>query len=402
MLFVKITNHFTKHSENRLQVFLQMFYIAFLQVTKHQCKSYDFNPFSTFLSPLTIPYLCPLMQELLNQIEEYKKEIDSFSAKDSKEIEEFRIKWLGTKGLVKNLMGEMKNVANDRKKEAGQLLNDFKQFTEAKFESLKSTTTDNSQQTNNIDLSLPGDPIPVGSRHPITLMRNRIISIYQRLGFAVAEGPEIEDDWHNFTALNLPPHHPARDMQDTFYVQQNPDWLLRTHTSNTQIREMEKGKLPIRVICPGRVYRNETVSARSHCFFHQVEGLYIDENVSFADLKQTLYFFVKEMYGEDVRIRFRPSYFPFTEPSAEMDISCFICDGKGCRICKHSGWVEILGCGMVHPNVLDNCNIDSNKYTGFAFGMGIERPALLKYDINDIRLFSENDVRFLRQFTSAV
>ena len=342
------------------------------------------------------------MQELLNQINAYKIEIEAFSSADVKEVEEFRIKWLGTKGLVKSLLGEMKNVANDKKKEAGQLLNEFKQFTEAKFESLKDLTIDDSRLTSNIDLSLPGDPIPLGSRHPITLMRNRIISIYQRLGFAVAEGPEIEDDWHNFTALNLPPHHPARDMQDTFYVQQNPDWLLRTHTSNTQIREMEKGKLPIRVICPGRVYRNETVSARSHCFFHQVEGLYIDENVSFADLKQTLYFFVKEMYGEDVRVRFRPSYFPFTEPSAEMDISCFICDGKGCRICKHSGWVEILGCGMVHPNVLENCKIDSNKYTGFAFGMGIERPALLKYDINDIRLFSENDVRFLRQFTSAV
>jgi phenylalanyl-tRNA synthetase alpha chain len=342
------------------------------------------------------------MDQLLQQIEEYKKEIEAFQPENEKDVENFRIKWLGTKGLMKNLMGEMKNVAADKKKEAGQLLNEFKQYTEAKFESLKLLTTDDSQLTTSIDLSLPGDPIPVGSRHPITLMRNRIISIYQRLGFAVAEGPEIEDDWHNFTALNLPPHHPARDMQDTFYVQQNPDWLLRTHTSNTQIREMEKGKLPIRVICPGRVYRNETISARSHCFFHQVEGLYIDENVSFADLKQTLYFFVKEMYGEDVRVRFRPSYFPFTEPSAEMDVSCFICGGKGCRICKHSGWVEILGCGMVHPNVLENCNIDSNKYTGFAFGMGIERPALLKYDINDIRLFSENDVRFLRQFTSAV
>jgi len=342
------------------------------------------------------------MEQLLKQIADYKNEIETFSATDAKEVEEFRIKWLGTKGLVKNLMGEMKNVANDKKKEAGQLLNEFKQYTEAKFESLKELTTDTPQLTTNIDLSLPGDSIPVGSRHPITLMRNRIISIYQRLGFAVAEGPEIEDDWHNFTALNLPPHHPARDMQDTFYVQQNPDWLLRTHTSNTQIREMEKGKLPIRVICPGRVYRNETVSARSHCFFHQVEGLYIDENVSFADLKQTLYFFVKEMYGKDVRVRFRPSYFPFTEPSAEMDVSCFICGGKGCRICKHSGWVEILGCGMVHPNVLENCKIDSNKYTGFAFGMGIERPAMLKYDINDIRLFSENDVRFLKQFTSAV
>ncbi|MES1219960.1 MAG: phenylalanine--tRNA ligase subunit alpha [Bacteroidota bacterium] len=342
------------------------------------------------------------MEQLLSQIEEYKKEIEAFQPANEQDVENFRIKFLGTKGIVKAIMGEMKNVPNERKKEAGQLLNEFKQFSEAKFEELKSQSINNGQPTTNIDFTLPGDPIPIGSRHPITLMRNRIISIYQRLGFAVAEGPEIEDDWHNFTALNLPPHHPARDMQDTFYVQQNPDWLLRTHTSNTQIREMEKGKLPIRVICPGRVYRNETISARSHCFFHQVEGLYIDENVSFADLKQTLYFFVKEMYGEDVRVRFRPSYFPFTEPSAEMDVSCFICGGKGCRICKHSGWVEILGCGMVHPNVLENCNIDSNKYTGFAFGMGIERPAMLKYDINDIRLFSENDVRFLKQFTSSV
>ncbi|MGZ5285846.1 MAG: phenylalanine--tRNA ligase subunit alpha, partial [Flavisolibacter sp.] len=245
-----------------------------------------------------------------------------------------------------------------------------------------------------------------GSRHPITLVRNRIVSIFQRLGFSVADGPEIEDDFHNFTALNLPENHPARDMQDTFYIHHpsdgGVDWLLRTHTSNVQIREMRKGNLPIRIICPGRVYRNETISARSHMFFHQVEGLYIDENVSFADLKQTLYFFVQEMFGRDVKVRFRPSYFPFTEPSAEMDISCFICGGKGCRICKHTGWVEILGCGMVHPKVLENCGIDSEKYTGYAFGMGIERPALLLYDVNDIRLFSENDARFLKQFGSAL
>jgi phenylalanyl-tRNA synthetase alpha chain len=232
-------------------------------------------------------------------------------------------------------------------------------------------------------------------------MRNRIVSIFQRLGFDVAEGPEIEDDWHNFTALNIAENHPARDMQDTFYLAQNPDWLLRTHTSNVQIRAMETSPLPIRIICPGRVYRNETISSRSHCFFHQVEGLYIDEKVSFADLKQTLYFFVQEMFGKDVKIRFRPSYFPFTEPSAEMDISCQLCKGKGCSVCKRSGWLEILGCGMVHPKVLDNCGIDSTKYTGFAFGMGVERPALLKYGINDIRLFSENDVRFLQQFTAA-
>ncbi|MFN4809402.1 MAG: phenylalanine--tRNA ligase subunit alpha, partial [Bacteroidota bacterium] len=226
-------------------------------------------------------------------------------------------------------------------------------------------------------------------------------SIFQRLGFAVAEGPEIEDDWHNFGALNLPAHHPARDMQDTFYIQQNPDWVLRTHTSSVQIREMEKGKLPIRMLMPGRVFRNETISARSHCFFHQIEGLYIDKDVSFADLKQTLYFFVQEMYGPQAKVRFRPSYFPFTEPSAEMDVSCFICDSKGCHVCKKTGWVEILGCGMVHPNVLSNCGIDPEQYTGFAFGMGVERPAMLKYGVNDLRLFSENDVRFLKQFTAA-
>jgi len=347
------------------------------------------------------------MEQLLQHIESYKKEISAFTAADTKAVEEFRIKWLGTKGLVKNLMAEMKNVPGEKKKEFGQLLNDFKLLVESKYESLKESTSNTGSGgqptiSDQVDLTLPGDPMPLGSRHPISLMTNRIINIFQRLGFAVAEGPEIEDDWHNFTALNLPEHHPARDMQDTFYVQQNPDWLLRTHTSNIQVREMEKGKLPIRIICPGRVYRNETVNARSHCFFHQVEGLYIDENVSFADLKQTLYFFAREMYGHDVKIRFRPSYFPFTEPSAEMDISCLLCHGEGCVVCKKTGWLEILGSGMVHPNVLQNCGIDPNKYTGFAFGMGIERPALLKYGINDIRLFSENDVRFLKQFTSAV
>ncbi|MEO6612675.1 MAG: phenylalanine--tRNA ligase subunit alpha [Chitinophagaceae bacterium] len=343
------------------------------------------------------------MEQLLKQIEEYRKEVIAFTAANEAQVEEFRIKWLGTKGLVKAIMGEMKNVAPENKKEAGQLLNEFKVLVENKYEELKTSSGDQQPATGNkTDLTLPGDTMPLGSRHPVILMKNKIVSIFQRLGFAVAEGPEIEDDWHNFGALNLPAHHPARDMQDTFYVQQNPDWVLRTHTSNVQIREMEKGKLPIRMIMPGRVYRNETVSARSHCFFHQVEGLYIDENVSFADLKQTLYFFVKEMYGKDVKVRFRPSYFPFTEPSAEMDVTCFICGGTGCNICKKTGWVEILGCGMVHPNVLSNCNIDPNKYTGFAFGMGIERPAMLKYGINDIRLFSENDVRFLKQFTSAI
>ncbi|MBD0331798.1 MAG: phenylalanine--tRNA ligase subunit alpha [Chitinophagaceae bacterium] len=343
------------------------------------------------------------MEELLQQINNYRKEIEQHNAIDPQSVETFRIKYLGSKGIVKSVMAQMKNVPAEKRKEFGQVLNEFKQFAEERYEQLKQSAISSRQPAiEEIDLTLPGDAIPVGTRHPITLVRNRIIDIFHRLAFSIADGPEIEDDWHNFTALNLPEDHPARDMQDTFYIHQNPDWLLRTHTSNVQIREMEKGKLPIRIICPGRVYRNETVSARSHCFFHQVEGLYIDEHVSFVDLKQTLYFFAHEMYGRDVSIRFRPSYFPFTEPSAEMDISCFICGGKGCRICKHSGWVEILGCGMVHPKVLENCGIDSNKYTGYAFGMGIERPALLLYDINDIRLFSENDVRFLRQFTSAV
>jgi phenylalanyl-tRNA synthetase alpha chain len=343
------------------------------------------------------------MEKLSEQIEAYKLEINSFSATTTEEVETFRIKYLGSKGLVKSLMGEMKNVPTESRREFGQVLNDFKLFAESKYETLKSTT-DNGQQTtdNSIDISLPADTLPLGSRHPISLVRNRIVSIFQRLGFAVAEGPEIEDDWHNFTALNLPENHPARDMQDTFYIHQNPDWLLRTHTSSVQVREMEKGKLPIRIICPGRVYRNETISARAHCFFHQVEGLYIAENVSFADLKQTLYFFVQEMFGNDVRVRFRPSYFPFTEPSAEMDISCLICGGSGCNVCKHTGWVEILGCGMVHPNLLENCGIDSNKYTGFAFGMGVERITMLKYQIKDLRLFSENDLRFLKQFVGAI
>jgi phenylalanyl-tRNA synthetase alpha chain len=342
------------------------------------------------------------MDQLLQQIADYKKEIEGLTANGAESLEAYRIKYLGTKGIVKNLFTEMKNVPADKKKEMGQVLNDFKLLAEKKYEDWKLQLDSNTSTTSaDIDVTLPGDPLPLGTRHPVNLFLDHVISIYQRLGFSVAEGPEIEDDWHNFTALNLPEHHPARDMQDTFYIQQNPDWLLRTHTSNTQIRAMEKDKLPIRIVCPGRVYRNETVSARSHCFFHQIEGLYVDEHVSFADLKQTLYFFVQEMYGQDVKVRFRPSYFPFTEPSAEMDISCQICHGEGCAVCKRTGWLEILGCGMVHPKVLENCGIDPNKYTGFAFGMGIERPAMLKYGIDDIRLFSENDVRFLRQFTKA-
>src|SRR3954468_991319 len=329
------------------------------------------------------------MEELSGKINAYRNEINNTVISNQEELEQFRIKYLGTKGIVKSLSGEMKSVPVEKRKEFGQLLNEFKELAESKYEKSKNVVNKKTSIIEQeIDLSLPGQPVSIGSRHPVVLVRNRIVSIFQRLGFSVADGPEIEDDWHNFTALNLPENHPARDMQDTFYIHQNPDWLLRTHTSNVQIREMEKGKLPIRIICPGRVYRNETISARAHCFFHQVEGLYIDEHVSFADLKQTLYFFVQEMFGHgsaEVKVRFRPSYFPFTEPSAEMDISCFICGGKGCRICKHTGWVEILGCGMVHPKVLQNCGIDSEKYTGFAFGMGIERPAMLLYGINDLR-----------------
>jgi len=343
------------------------------------------------------------MENLLQQVGILKEEIKNFLSEEKDKAEAFRIRFIGSNGSVKSLMGEMKNVAPENKREMGQMLNELKLFAENRYEEIKASSNHQPEAAKSkMDLSLPGDSLPVGSRHPISIVRNKIVSIFQRLGFAVAEGPEIEDDWHNFTALNLPENHPARDMQDTFYVSQDPAWMLRTHTSSVQVREMEKGNLPIRIICPGRVYRNETISARAHCFFHQVEGLYIADNVSFADLKQTLYFFVQEMFGKEVKVRFRPSYFPFTEPSAEMDISCLICGGEGCNVCKHTGWVEILGCGMVHPNVLENCNIDSKKYSGFAFGMGIERITMLKYQIKDLRIFSENDLRVLKQFTSAV
>jgi len=342
------------------------------------------------------------MEEILQQIEKYKQEIGSIRTGGADSLEAYRIKFLGTKGIVKSLFAEIKNIPNEKKKEFGQVLNEFKQFAELKYEEWKATAHPVTDAANELDLTLPGFAYPLGTRHPISLVRNEIVQIFGRLGFSVAEGPEIEDDWHNFTALNLPTDHPARDMQDTFYIHQNPDWLLRTHTSSVQARVMEKQKPPIRIICPGRVYRNETISARAHCFFHQTEGLYVDENVSFADLKQTLYFFVQEIFDKDVKIRFRPSYFPFTEPSAEMDINCRICGGSGCNVCKHTGWVEILGSGMVHPNMLENFGIDSNKYTGFAFGMGIERICQLKYRINDLRLYSQNDIRFLQQFTGAV
>jgi phenylalanyl-tRNA synthetase alpha chain len=313
------------------------------------------------------------------------------------------VKWLGTKGIVKNLMSEMRNVPIEQKKQFGKVLNDFKVLVESKFEELKQATSDQRQEPGTLmDLSLPGDPVAAGSRHPVSLMRNRIVSIFQRLGFAVAEGPEIEDDWHNFTALNTPLDHPAREMQDTFFLTEDKNWLLRTHTSSVQIRKMESEKPPMRYIFPGRVFRNETISARAHCTFHQVEGLYIDEDVSFADLKQTMTYFSREMFGKNTEFRFRPSFFPFTEPSAEMDISCLICNQKGCAVCKHTGWVEIGGCGMVDPDVMENCKLDPKKYSGFAFGVGIERIAMLNYQINDLRLFFENDIRFLKQFTSAI
>lgn len=343
------------------------------------------------------------MQDKLNK---YLEEINSFHPKNVDELESFRIKFLGTKGIIKDLFDEFKTVGPDQKRLLGKVLNEFKQRAENVYQTLKETTVQQiaGGQTEE-DLTLPGSGFQSGSRHPLSLVRKEIIGIFKKLGFTVAEGPEIEDDWHNFSALNFPDEHPARDMQDTFFIEKGGpagDIALRTHTSSVQVRMMEMGQPPFRAIMPGRVYRNEAISARAHCFFHQVEGLYIDENVSFADLKQTLFYFVQELFGMDTKVRFRPSYFPFTEPSAEMDISCSICKGDGCQFCKHSGWVEILGCGMVDPNVLINSNIDSEKYTGYAFGMGIERITNLKYRIKDLRLFSENDVRFLKQFQSEI
>ncbi|SKB62527.1 phenylalanine--tRNA ligase subunit alpha [Daejeonella lutea] len=338
------------------------------------------------------------------KIDQYLSEINSFQTKNADELEAFRIKFLGTKGIIKDLFEEFKTVSPEEKRGLGKVLNEFKQAAESKYQEVKegSEALDDSAGSDQ-DLTLPGQGFQLGSRHPLSLVRKEIIGIFNKLGFHVAEGPEIEDDWHNFSALNFPEEHPARDMQDTFFIKkggEKGDIALRTHTSSVQVRMMEAGKPPFRAIMPGRVYRNEAISARAHCFFHQVEGLYIDENVSFADLKQTLFYFVQELFGEGTKVRFRPSYFPFTEPSAEMDISCTICKGDGCQFCKYSGWVEILGCGMVDPNVLENCEIDSKKYTGYAFGMGIERITNLKYQIKDLRLFSENDVRFLKQFQS--
>ena len=329
-------------------------------------------------------------------------EVEQFNGNNQEEIEAFRIKILGSKGVLKDLFADFKNVPNEQKKEVGQLINDLKEKAQHKINELKSTTSTADNKTDTIDLTKPGYPTPLGSRHPISLVRKEIIDIFSRIGFTVSEGPEIEDDWHNFSALNFPPEHPARDMQDTFFVKSDDkEMALRTHTSSVQVRIMENTKPPIRTLSPGRVYRNEAISARAHCFFHQVEGLYIAEKVSFADLKQTLLYFAKEMFGEKTEIRLRPSYFPFTEPSAEMDVSCSVCNSKGCNVCKYTGFLEILGCGMVDPSVLENCGIDSKKYSGFAFGMGVERIAMLKYKVNDLRLYSEGDIRFLEQFKSA-
>ncbi len=328
-------------------------------------------------------------------------EIRSLSATRMDEVEALRIKFLSKKGEVSVLFNEFRNVANEEKREVGQLLNELKNEAHDKINSLKEALSDAAGQAEKSDLTRSAEPVRLGTRHPLSLVKNEIIDIFSRIGFTIAEGPEIEDDWHVFSALNFAPEHPARDMQDTFFIEQNPDVVLRTHTSSVQTRVMTKQKPPIRMIFPGRVYRNEAISYRAHCFFHQVEGLYIDKDVSFADLKQALMYFAKEMFGESTEIRLRPSYFPFTEPSAEMDISCNLCGGKGCPFCKHTGWVEILGCGMVDPNVLENCGIDSKIYSGYAFGMGIERITNLKYQVKDLRMFSENDVRFLEQFKAA-
>ena len=336
------------------------------------------------------------------KVEVLKAEISSYSASNNTELEEFRLKYISRKSVIGALFSEMKSVAPEERKEMGQVLNELKNAALDKFRDLVASVDKNKDESTSapVDLTLPPVPDTLGSLHPLSITRKRILEIFERIGFNVSYGPEIEDDWHNFTALNFPENHPAREMQDTFFIEKDPDIALRTHTSSVQVRVMEKQKPPIRTLSPGRVFRNEAISVRAHCIFHQVEGLYVDKNVSFADLKQTMLYFAKEFFGKDTKIRLRPSYFPFTEPSAELDISCFICNQKGCKICKHTGWVEIGGCGMVDPNVLANCNIDPEKYTGFAFGMGIERITMLKYQINDIRLFTENDVRFLKQFKS--
>ena len=338
---------------------------------------------------------------MIDKINDLLKRVEAFKPQAAAEVEEFRVRMLGRKGEMNDVFEEFKKVAPELKKELGQKINALKTRINDKIAEMKSalenTETDSDAA---IDMTRPGSNDPIGSRHPISLVRNEIVDIFARLGYTVAEGPEIEDDWHVFSALNFPPEHPARDMQDTFFIRKNPDILLRTHTSSIQVRTMERQKPPIRVVCPGRVFRNEAISYRAHCIFHQVEGLYIDENVSFADLKQSILYFAKEMFGEKAQIRMRPSYFPFTEPSAEVDVSCNLCGGKGCNVCKHTGWLEIMGCGMVDPNVLEASGIDPQRYSGFAFGIGVERIAMLKYGVKDLRLYFENDARFLRQFDS--
>jgi len=343
---------------------------------------------------------------ILDKIEELLQEVSNMTAKNADEIEQQRLKYLSKKGEITALMAEFRNVAADQKKTVGMKINELKQAAIDKINELKEQTADAEAQTEELDLTRTAYPIKLGTRHPLTIVKNEIIDIFQRMGFTLAEGPEIDDDLHVFTKLNFAADHPARDMQDTFFVEQNPNdvtknILLRSHTSNDQSHYMETHQPPIRVICPGRVYRNEAISARAHCFFHQLEGLYVDKNVSFTDLKQVLLTFARELFGADTKIRLRPSYFPFTEPSAEMDISCHICGGVGCGFCKHTGWVEILGCGMVDPNVLEACGIDSSIYSGYAFGLGIERITNLKYQVADLRMFSENDTRFLREFEAA-
>ncbi len=335
-----------------------------------------------------------------NKINQISQTIETLQAATLDELEAIRIKYLSKKGEISLLFNDFREVPNEEKREVGQLLNVLKNAAQDKINELKEKLATEVQIEKN-DLTRTAEPIKLGTRHPLSLVKEEIAEIFSRIGFTIAEGPEIEDDWHVFGALNFPPEHPARDMQDTFFIKKNPDILLRTHTSSVQTHIMSTQKPPIRMIFPGRVYRNEAISYRAHCFFHQVEGLYIDKNVSFADLKQALLYFAKEMFGEETQIRLRPSYFPFTEPSAEMDISCNLCGGKGCAFCKYTGWVEILGCGMVDPNVLENCGIDSSVYSGYAFGMGVERITNLKYQVKDLRLFSENDVRFLDEFKSA-
>ena len=338
---------------------------------------------------------------MLEKIQELMAEVEALQAKSATEVEALRIKYLSKKGKITALMADFRNVSADQKREVGIKINELKNKAQERINSLRETLASTDTEDENIDITRTAYPIKLGTRHPITLVKNEIIDIFARLGFSLAEGPEVEDDWHVFSSMNFADDHPARDMQDTFFVESHPDIILRTHTSSVQARVMERQQPPIRVLCPGRVYRNEAISARAHCFFHQVEGLYVDKDVSFTDLKQVLLLFAKEMFGEETKIRLRPSYFPFTEPSAEMDISCNICGGKGCSFCKHTGWVEILGCGMVHPNVLELNGIDSKKYKGYAFGLGVERITNLKYNVKDLRMFSENDVRFLKEFEAA-